>query len=139
MKKLLFAAVLLLFAGFTFAQTLQSGGVVMIHELKHSMDDEALKGFMNDWAETITPLYMENFPDVKMTAWIKGVGADNMGSLAVMVYYESLEDYRLYFKEDATTTEKGTAAYAAVMPAFMSLIEKYGEITWVVGDWYIIP
>ena len=36
-------------------------------------------------------------------------------------------------------TEKGAAAYAAVMPVFQELLTKYGEMTFVVRDWYIIP
>ena len=53
MKKLLFAAVLLLFAGLTFAQTMNGGEVVMIHELKHTMENDTLKNFIKDYDEKI--------------------------------------------------------------------------------------
>jgi hypothetical protein len=138
MKKLLFAGFLLLFAGITFAQTMD-GGVVMIHELKHSFEDEALKNFMKDYNERIIPLVLENFPDVKNFRWVKGIGADNKGDLAVLIQYESLEDFRKYYNEDGTPTEKGGAAYGAIMPVFQELLDKYGEITFAIRDWYIIP
>lgn len=139
MRKLLIVTALLLFAGFTFAQTIQSGGVVLIHELKHNMDDDALKSFLKDYEEKIAPLSAEYFPDIKASLWVKGIGVDNKGSLAGLVYYESLEDYRKYYNEDNTPTEKGAAGYAAVMPVFQELLEKYGEVTFVLQDWYIIP
>ena len=85
------------------------------------------------------PLASEHFPDMKMTSWVKGIGADNKGVLAGLIYYESLEDYRKYYNEDGVPTEKGAAAYAAVMPVFQELLTKYGEMTFVVRDWYILP
>ena len=139
MKKLLFAAALLLFAGLSYAQTMNGGGVVMIHELKHSMENDALKNFISDYDEKITPLVLGQFPDVKLFKWVKGIGADNKGSLAVLIYYESLEDFRKYYNEDGSPTEKGAAAYGAIMPTFQELLEKYGEITFGIRDWYIIP
>lgn len=48
MRKLLLAAVLLL----------------LIHELKHKLDDDALKSFLNDYEEKIMPLASEHFPDI---------------------------------------------------------------------------
>jgi hypothetical protein len=139
MKRLMFAAVLLLFAGLSFAQTMKGGGVVMIHEFKHTMDDDALKNFMKDYDEKITPLVLEQFPEVKNFKWVKGIGSDNKGALAVLIHYESLEDFRKYYNEDGTPTEKGAASYGAIMPVFQELLEKYGEITFAVRDWYIIP
>lgn len=139
MKRLLFAAVLLLFAGLSFAQTMNDGGVVMIHEMKHTLEGEALKNFIKDYDEKITPLVLEHFPDVKYFKWVKGIGTDNKGALAVMIYYESKEDFRKIYNEDGTPTEKGAAAYGAVMPAFQELLEKYGEVTFAIRDWYIIP
>jgi len=62
-----------------------------------------------------------------------------MGTLAGMVYYESLEDYRKYYGEDGAPTEKGAAAYAAVMPVFQELLAKYGEVSFVIRDWHILP
>ena len=139
MKRLLFAVVLLLFAGLSFAQTMNGGGVVMIHELKHTLDDNALKNFMKDYDEKITPVVLEQFPEVKNFKWVKGIGVDNKGALAVLIHYESLEDFRKYYNEDGTPTEKGGAAYGAIMPVFQELLDTYGEITFAVRDWYIIP
>jgi len=139
MKKLLFAAVLLLFAGLSFAQTMNGGGVVMIHEYKHTLEGDTLKNFLKDYNEKITPLLLEQFPEAKDFRWVKGIGVDNKGALAVLVRYESLEDFRKYYNKDGTPTEKGAAAYGAIMPVFQELLEKYGEMTFVVRDWYIIP
>jgi len=139
MKKLLFAAVLLLIAGLSFAQTMNGGGVVMIHEMKHTLEGDTLKNFLKDYDEKITPLILEQFPEVTDFKWVKGIGADNKGALAVMVRYESLEDFRKYYNKDGTPTEKGGVAYGVIMPAFQQLLEQYGEMTFVARDWYIIP
>ena len=139
MKKLLFAAVLLLIAGLSFAQTMNGGGVVMIHEMKHTLEGDTLKNFLKDYDEKITPLVLEQFPEVKDFKWVKGIGTDNKGALAVLIRYESLEDFRKYYNKDGTPTEKGGVAYGVIMPAFQQLLEQYGEMTFVARDWYIIP
>jgi hypothetical protein len=101
------------------------------------MDDEALQNFVKDWNEKITPLFHENFPDLATNFWAKGIGTNNNGSLAGMLYYNSMEDYRKYYNENGTPTEKGGAAYAIIMPVFMELMEKQGEMTFEVRDWHI--
>lgn len=139
MRKLLFFSVLLLLAGYTFGQTLKSGGVVMIHEYKHSLENDDLKSFMKDYEDKVMSLALEQFPEMKHMGWVKGFGTDNKGDLAIFVYYESLEDLRKYLNEDGTPTDKGSAAYGAIMPAFQELMEKYGEMKIVYRDWLIIP
>lgn len=139
MRKLFVLTALLLIAGPSFAQTMNGDGVVMIHEYNSSMEGDALKNFLKDYDEKITPLIFKHFPEVKNVKWVKGVGVDNMGALAILIQYESLEDFRKYYNEDGTPTEKGGVAYGAIMPVFEELLQKYGEVTFVVRDWYILP
>lgn len=139
MRKLLFAAVLLLLAGTVFAQTIQGGGVVMIHEYKHTLEGETLKNFLKDYDEKITPLIFEQFPEVTNVKWVKGIGVDNKGALAILIQYKSLEDFRKYYSKEGPPTEKGGAAYGVIMPVWQELLEKYGEMTFVVRECYVLP
>ena len=137
MRKLLVITSLFLFAGTAFAQTVQKGGVLIVHELNITLDDATMDKMLDEWVEKITPEAKKYFPEATMH-WVKGIGVDNKNAIAGFTYYNSLDEYRKYYNEDGTPTEAGGAAYGALMPLVQELMAKYGEFSWVLRDWVVI-
>jgi hypothetical protein len=137
MRRLLLFTSLVLIAGIACGQTIKPDGVLIVHELKTTIDEADLEKLLDEWKEKITPEAKKYFPEATLH-WVKGIGADNKNAIASFAYYNSLSDFRKYYKEDGTLTEAGGAAYAALMPVAQEIIAKYGEMTWVLRDWLIL-
>jgi hypothetical protein len=64
---------------------------------------------------------------------LKGIRSDNKYEYAGLYYYNSLEDFRKYWKEDGSPTEAGAAILEKFAPFLMKLSE-FGEFTYTAKD-----
>lgn len=137
MKKILFIAALLLFAGFSFGQTLQKGSVVSIHAWTVKLNpDVTMNQFLELWENDFKPIFTKALPEMKPFV-IKGIQDHNKFEYAGLYVWDSIEAIRKFFNEDGSPTEVGAAATEPLMN-FMSEIQKYGEFTYTADDFMII-
>jgi hypothetical protein len=138
MKKLIAAFAFILFAGLTFGQTLEKGGVLALHHHQVTLaPGVTIDQYFDFMVDNIVPKMQEVFPATTTGQILKGIGVNNQHEYALLYYWESLEVFRTYWNEDGTPTEKGAAAMAQLQP----LVEKLntmGESTQVPGDWLIL-
>ena len=136
MKKLVIITALVLFAGVAFGQTIKKGGAIGIHAWTLKLNpDVTMNQFLELWENTAVPAMKKAIPE-QTPFLLKGIGANNKFEYAGLYYYNSIEDFRKYWKEDGPT-EKG----AAVMQTYGPLLEeisKLGEFTYTAKDWIII-
>lgn len=136
MKKLVIITALVLFAGVAFGQTIEKGDVIGIHAWTLKLNpDVTMNQFLELWDNTAVPALKKAIPE-QTPFLLKGIGANNKFEYAGLYYYNSIEDFRKYWKEDGPT-EKG----AAVMQTYGPLLEeisKLGEFTYTAKDWIII-
>lgn len=137
MRKLLVFAALFLFAGVSFGQSLNKGGVFSIHEWTLKLNpDVSMNQFLEFWKENAVPVFEKAIPGA--TALIlKGIRENNKYEYAGLYYYNSLEDLRKYWKEDGTPTEVGATASANFGPV-LEKMSKFGDFTYSAKDWIIL-
>jgi len=137
MRKLLIITALLLFAGLTFGQTLEKGGVLALHHNQITLaTGVTIDQYFDFYVDNIVPEMLKVFPGIEYKV-LKGIGENNKHEYALLYYSESLEVFRTYWNDDGTPTEKGAAAMGTLQP----LIEKWGalgETIQVPGDWLIL-
>ena len=137
MRKLLIITALLLFAGVSFGQTLNKGGVISIHEWTLKLNpDVSMNQFLEFWKENAVPVFEKAIPG-STAVILKGIREDNKYEYAGLYYYNSLDDFRKYWKEDGTPTEVGAAASEKFGP-IMEGISKFGDFTYSAKDWIIL-
>ena len=136
MKKLIIAAVFILFSGVAFGQALQKGGVVGYHEWTIKLNPGVTADqFLEIWDKAV-PVMKKAYPE-QTPILLKGISADNKDEYASIYYFNSLEDLRKFWNEDGTPTEKGAVAVLSYGPFFEELA-KLGEFTYAAKDWIII-
>ena len=136
MKKLVIITALVLFAGVAFGQTIEKGDVIGIHAWTLKLNpDVTMNQFLELWDNTAVPAFKKAIPE-GTPFLLKGIGANNKFEYAGLYYYNSIEDFRKYWKEDGPT-EKGVAVMATYGP-LLEEISKLGEFTYTAKDWIII-
>jgi hypothetical protein len=137
MRKLLIITAFLLFAGLTFGQTLEKGGVLSLHHNQVTLAaGVTIDQYIDFYVDNIVPEMLKVFPGIEYKV-LKGIGVNNQHEYGLLYYTESLEVFRTYWNDDGTPTEKGAAAMGTLQP----LIEKLnalGETIQVPGDWLIL-
>jgi len=138
MKKFLAAVAILLFAGVSFGQTVEKGGVLALHHYQITFaTGVTFDQYFDFMTDKLLPEMQKAFKAKEPSKILKGIGVNNQHEYAILSYWESLEGFRAYWNDDGTPTEKGAAAMAKVQP----LIEKLnamGTFTMVPGDWLIL-
>ena len=136
MKKLVIITALVLFAGVAFGQTIEKGDVIGIHAWTLKLNpDVTMNQFLELWENTAVPAMKKAIPE-QTPFLLKGIGANNKFEYAGLYYYNSIEDFRKYWKEDGPT-EKGAAVMQTYGP-ILEEISKLGEFTYTAKDWIII-
>jgi hypothetical protein len=135
MKKIIIAAVFILFAGLAFGQTLQKGGMVSVHEWTLKLNPGVTADqFLENWKNNLLPEMKKVIPEMK-PYMLKGIGEENL--YAGLYYWNSMEDMGKYYNEDGSPTEIGAASHEKIMPLIEKLSE-FGEFTWTQKNWLIL-
>lgn len=138
MKRVLIASAFILFAGFSFGQTIHKGGVLALHHHQVTLSEGVSIDQYNDFmSNKVVPAMQKAFHAKQPTKILQGIGVNNKHEYATLTYWESLEVFRSYWNEDGTSTEKGSEAMAKVQPLIDEL-NKLGTFTMVPGDWLIL-
>ena len=137
MRKLILTTALVLLAGVTFGQTLQKGGILVVHHMTFTLDpdvtmDQFLDVFINKW---ITEA--EKHLDGWKGFLLKGDRGENENSYAFMFYIESLEARDKYIDSEGQPNDVGNAAMVKMQPVTDEL-EKWGTWTSTYTDWVIL-
>jgi len=137
MRKLFIITALLLVTGLSFSQSLQKDGVVSIHVWTVKLNpDVTMNQFLEIWDNTFSALIKEVMPEMKPLV-IKGIGKDYKYEYAGLYIWESIDEFRKYWNEDGSPTEKGMPVVEKLMSK-MGVLEKYGEFTYTAKDYIII-
>ena len=136
MKRLMIITALILFAGVSFGQTFKKGGAIGIHEWTLKLNpDVTMNQVLEFWESKAIPVMKKAIPE-QTPFLLKGIGEDNKFEYVGLYYYNSLEDFRKYWKEDGPT-EKGAKAMESYGP-LLEEMSKLGEFTYTANDWIII-
>lgn len=136
MKKLLIVATLLLFAGFTYGQSLKKGCIVGVHHITITLKDGAtmdqfLAAF-ESWAAEASKL---------MKGWnaylVKGNKGAHANEYGLVWYIDSKEAHDRYLNKDNSWTEEGNSLVGKIQP-YLDELEKYGTWTSEFTDWMFL-
>lgn len=137
MKKLIFLALLILFTGLAFGQTLQKGNLVGTHVMTVTLQpgvtmDHFLKFFKSKY-----------IPEVEKTrpGWkiyiVKSIRGEVKDSYGMFMVIKSQKDRDKYYNADGTYTKAGTASGEKLKPVTDAL-NKLGTFTTTYTDWLLM-
>jgi hypothetical protein len=136
MKKLIIATVFILLTGTVFSQTLKKGTVLAIHNITVTLaPGVTMDQYMEFLSDKFLPEAEKNFDGWKGFL-VKSDRGENINSIAVVYYIESLEARDKYFKSDGTMNDVGNAAVEKMSP-IMEELKKLGTYTREYDDWVI--
>ncbi len=136
MKKLIIATVFILLTGTVFSQTLNKGTVLAIHNITVTLSPGVtMDQYMEFLSDKFLPEVEKNFDGWKGFL-VKSDRGENINSIAVVYYIESLEVRDKYFKSDGTMNDVGNAAVEKMSP-IMEELKKLGTYTTEYDDWVI--
>ncbi len=137
MKKLIVLTAFILIAGIAFAQTLQKGSLIGIHNTSFSLNpDVELKEFVDFQVNKMIPAVEKNFVGVKLFI-MKGDRGEEKNGYAFMWYFKSVKERDIYFTAEGELTEKGSAAQEKLSPLIEEM-SKFGSYTTTHTDWVIL-
>jgi hypothetical protein len=136
MKKPMIIIALILFAGITYGQTLQKGGVIAVHHMKVTLaPGVTMDQFMDFMTSKSIPEMNKEFEGVKFFA-LEGDRGEGADGVAFLVYCESVEVRNKYWPEAESQSEE----YMAILQKLQPLMEeqnKLGTYTRVYTEWVI--
>ena len=139
MRKLLVITVLLLFAGFSFGQKIEKGGVIGTHvwttvKLKPGVTEEQYLEFIETkWK----PVYEKHFEGVKMY-FLRGIKGNEKGKLGHFYYFKDEATYNKYISPDGGLTEEGIVIWEKVQPVYEELLQLQEDWESEFTDWKIL-
>lgn len=136
MKKLIVAAVFILLTGTVFSQTLKKGTVIAIHKITVTLaSGVTMDQYMEFLSDKFLPEAEKNFDGWKGFL-VKSDRGENINSIAVVYYIESLDARDKYFNSDGSMNDAGNAAREKMSP-IMEELKKLGTYTTEYNDWVI--
>ena len=135
MKKLIFAAALILLAGVAYGQHLQKGVILGVHNVTITLKpDVTMDQFLDAWKKNISEA--EKMFDGWKGFLVKGNKGENVNEYGLVWYIESVEAYNKYYKKDESETEEMVILRDKFQPELDEL-ERWGTWTSKYTDWVI--
>jgi len=118
MKKLLFVAAMVLFAGTAFGQNLQKGSLLGFHTGDIVLNpDVTMNQYLSFVKDKMIPGYEKNFPGVRVYV-LKGLRGESPDAISMLMIFPSEAARDKYFKPDGGANEAGEAAFKSMNPLF---------------------
>jgi len=137
MKKLLFAAAFLLFAGIAFGQSLQNGNLVGVHVMKVELKPGAtMDQYIEFFNEKLKPAWEKAEPSMQISP-MKAIRGENKNEFGMIVIYKDEAARDKYYNEDGSPSEYGNKVMEKVAPVTLEG-EKLGTWTSTYTDWIVL-
>ncbi|MBR9997381.1 MAG: hypothetical protein KFF73_00350 [Cyclobacteriaceae bacterium] len=137
MKKLVFTAVIFLFASITYGQAFKEGNLIAVHVITIELKPGVwMADFQKFHVNTLIPAYEKNYPGWQLYL-AKGLRGINQNKYGWIIVVESEEVRDKYYNDDGSVTEFGQAA-AEKMKPILEEAEKFGKLHRTYTDWIIL-
>ncbi len=136
-KSILTSALLFLFTGIVFSQSIKKGNLLGIHvldetTLKPGVTNEQLENF---FYETYIPALQKHFSKVNIIP-MKGIRGEHGDKIGLIIVMKSEKDRSIYWSEEGTFNETGQAALAKIKPV-LDEMNTLMTSTDVYTDWLV--
>ena len=137
MKKLIVVTALILFAGFTFGQTLKKGNLVGTHVLTIELNPSVtMEQFQNFHFNTLIPEYEKHYPGWQLYL-AKGIRGENKNTYGWIMVAESENTRDKLYNDNGSLTEYGKVINEKMKPV-LEEVEKFGKLKRTYTDWIIL-
>ena len=137
MKKLIVVTALILFAGFTFGQTLKKGNLVGTHVLTIELNPGVtMEQFQNFHLNTLIPEYEKHYPGWQLYL-AKGIRGENKNTYGWIMVAESENTRDKLYNDNGSLTEYGKVINEKMKPV-LEEVEKFGKLKRTYTDWIIL-
>ena len=137
MKKLIVVTALILFAGFTFGQTLKKGNLVGTHVLTIELNPSVtMEQFQNFHFNTLIPEYEKHYPGWQLYL-AKGIRGENKNTYGWIMVAESEKTRDKLYNDNGSLTEYGKVINEKMKPV-LEEVEKFGKLKRTYTDWIIL-